>query len=669
MKRILTVILALQFFCLTALSQSTISGTVKDAKGAAIAGVSVGVKGTSVGTVTDDLGNFRLNAPASAGILVFSYVGYTSQEISVGGKQSVDAILEEDVSNLKGVVVVGYGTQSRETVTGSISKLDNKILQNVPFTNPASALQGALPGVRVQSISGQPGAAPRVIVRGGTSINNPDGASPLYIVDGIIRNDMNNIASDDIESIQVLKDAASTAIYGARGSNGVVIITTKSGKPGKTQINYRYDFGISKQGKTYDLASARDYITLSRLSTVPYPKFAPSNSENLPNGFGTGNDLTNNTAFTTQFLSPENEHKLNEGWESMPDPLDPSKTIIFKETDFQGLAFQTGMSHNHFAEITGGTDKATFNAGIGFMSAEGPIITTKYDRLSFNLNGTIKARDNLSFFGRVMFSNSNKREPASPYAFVSFYRNGSLPPTAKYTFEDGTLAPGDNQYTSNPVYTMNNIRGKNTTQNLTLSAGARWNILPGFSFDPQVSLYNLNEDFWRFQPSFLDGPLALNTSREATSYTSRWRQNQVDGVFSYQKTFGLFHNLNAKAGISYFDREQSVFNAMGRNASTDLIPTLNASAEPVLVNSSITKQVILGYFGRVNYDFDQKYLLSLNMRYDGASNLGADNKWGFFPGVSVGWNVDKENFWSFPAELVNLKLRMSYGVNGNISGL
>lgn len=645
-------------------------GSVRDSKGLTLPGVSVVVKGTTLGTVTDIDGKFMLTIPVDAQMLVFSFVGMKTQDIVIGRNSVYNVTLSENLVGLDEVVVIGYGTQSRETLTTSVTKLDNKVLENVTYANAASALQGAVSGVRVQSTSGQPGAAPRIVIRGGTSINNPNGASPLYIIDGVTRTDMNDINSEDIESLQVLKDAASTSIYGARGSNGVVIITTKSGKPDQTRVTYSYDLTLSTPGKLYELANARDYLTMNRLGVFAAPKFGNNASRLiLPMGYGTGNDLTNKTSFTTQYLTAENEYKLKEGWESMPDPADPSKTLIFKNTDFQALTYQTGISNNHNISISGGNKKATFNAGIGYLTSQGTVITTNYDRISFNLNGDIKVKDNLSFFSRVLFSSAHDNAPYSG-SDVTFFRNAGLAPTAKFTFEDGSLAPGTNSTIGNPVYYKNNRLNNNLNERLTITIGSHWDILPGLSFDPQVSMYNSTGDSYAFQPGFWNGPLSYVTTRYASAQNAKWRQTQADGVFSYSKSFLSDHHLDAKAGISYFGREQSSLSAYGRNASTDLIPTLNASGEATSVSSYISNQVILGYFGRINYDYQKKYLFSLNMRYDGASNLGDQNKWGFFPGVSVGWNVNKEKFWKvFPEELLRLKLRASYGVNGNITGL
>jgi TonB-linked SusC/RagA family outer membrane protein len=548
--------------------------------------------------------------------------------------------------------------------------MDNKVLQNVPYSNVASALQGTVSGVRVQSISGQPGAAPRVIVRGGTSINNPNGSSPLYIIDGIIRPDMNDISSDDIESIQVLKDAAATSIYGARGSNGVVIVTSKSGKKGKTSINYGYDLTVSNIGKTYDLASAQDYLTIMRMGVIDADKFPDyTNRLGLAIGYGTGNDFTKNTAFTTQYLSDANKYKLDEGWQSMPDPVDPSKTLIFDDTDFQDLTYQTGISHNNHFEISGGTDKATYNAGLGYLTSQGNVITTKYDRLSFNLSGTLKAGDNLEFNGRVLYSTSSTN--ASPYGDnVTFYRSAGLAPTAKVYFEDGTLAPGQDYNMGNPLYNMANRISQNTKDNLTLSSGLKWTILPGLTFKPQISMYGINDDTYTFIKSYQNGAGAINVTRKASATDYRWKQYQADAVLNYIKSFSNDHNIDITAGYSYFTRKISLTSANGEAASSDLIPTLNASGKPTAVFGSVSDQVILGYFGRANYNYKSKYILSLSARYDGASVLGENNKWGFFPGISAGWLVNKEGFWTaLPKEVSKLKLRASYGVNGNISGL
>lgn len=647
-----------------------VTGTITDESGESLPGVNILVKGTAVGTVSDIDGMFKVAVPSDKDILVFSFIGYNNQEVSIGNNSSLNVILSSALSDMDEVVVIGFGEQSRELLTTSVSKMDERVLENVPYSNAASAMQGTLAGVRVQTTSGQPGAAPTVIVRGGTSINNPNGANPLYVVDGVIRPDINNLAPGDIETFQVLKDAASTSIYGARGSNGVVVITTKSAKAGYVSVNYSGSYSMSQPSSLYDLASARDYLTFARRAMIVQDIF-PDASFRLTNpvGFGTGNDLSNSTAYTTQYLTSENEYKLNEGWESMPDPIDPSKTLIFKDTDWQDVLFRTAAIQNHHVSVSGGTEKAKVSASLGYLDNEGIAITTGYKRYTMNVNGDFKVSDKFSFYGIVNYANSKDNQVNSITNI--FARAITLPPTTKYMFEDGTLAPGQALSEGNPEYVLRNRVAENSVESLTFSVGSRWQITPELSFDPQLSIYNRTSDSYNFQPAVLNGPNNLVDNRAASASISKWRQTQVDAVFHYSKTFGEDHNINATAGYAYFGRNTSSLYAAGQGASTDLIPTLNASAEATSVSSSISDQVIHGYFGRVNYDFNYKYLVSLNARYDGASNLGANYQWGFFPGVALGWNMHNEDFWEALPENVfsKLKIRTSYGINGNIGNL
>lgn len=646
-----------------------ITGVVTDeSTGETIPGVNVLVVGTTNGAATDIDGKFTLTVK-QGDRLRFTYIGYATTEVLISNQSIVNVSLQLDSQSLNEIVVIGFGEQSRETLTYAVSKVDQKVLENIPFANAASALQGTVSGVRVQTTSGQPGAAPRVIVRGGTSINNPNGAEPLYIIDGVIRNNMNDLNPDDIETFQVLKDAAATAIYGARGSNGVVIITTKTGKAGKTLVQYNYTLGMSEQWNQYEMASARDYIYFNRMGILRLAEKNPSQlfRLNQANGFGVGNDLTNNTAFTPQYLTPQNEHKLNEGWQSMIDPADPTKTIIFDEVDWQSILFRQAITHNHNVQVSGGSEKARFDMGIGYLQNEGVAINTDFQRFTVRMNGDVEVNKRLSVFGRLNFTNSSNTQVFDENQI--FQRALGLPPTAKFTYEDGTLAPGQNRTQGNPVYHLSRTQALNATNRLTLSAGGSYEIAPGLTFEPIGSLFMVQSTNNSFQKSFFNTPTQFVDNREASSFNSLFWQKQFDGIFTYKKSVGL-HNFQGKLGGSYFDRISYSASASGRGAASDLIPTLNASAEPTAVSSSHTQLRILGYFGRVNYDFDQKYLFSMSARADGASNLGKSNYWGFFPGISAGWNIHKEDFWSnVPATISSLKLRASYGVNGNISNL
>lgn len=674
-------------------AQTAVTGTIRDAKGNPIAGASIQLKGKSVTTTSDNSGNFSINLPDKTGTLIITNVGYGNSEIAIGGKNSIDVTLQESSSTLDDVVIVGFGKQSRELLTTSISKLDNRTLENIPYANVLSALQGSIPGLRVQSISGQPGVAPRVILRGGTAINNLNASNPLYLVDGVIRPHINDVAADDIESIQVLKDAAATAIYGARASNGVILVTTKSAKAGVTRIAYSYDMTIADEGnRDLEYTNAREYIEHARQSVVwTGVKLDPATTVSrltAPTGYGTGNNLLNSTAFTPQYLSPQNEHKLNEGWQSMPDPVDPTKTIIFKDTDFQKLRTQTARSHNHYLSVSGGTEKAKFNGGLGYMLGEGTALNSDYKRLTVNFNSSVQISPKLKVDGRLLYSNVDYRfivaDPTAQFTVLAntFYRSASLPNTAKYQFEDGTIAPGQSASAGNPHYYQIGPYAPvnaNNRQNVTISVAGRWDIIPGLAFEPMISSFEEKGHGRSFQPGFLSGITTFNTTRTATQYYGNVRNYQADAVFTYTKAI-VNHHFEAKAGYSYFDRKSYSVHSQGEAAAGDMIPTINASAIPRLAGgtnvitglpvNSEGRLITEGVFGRITYDYDQKYLLNFTGRYDGASNLGESTRFGFFPGIGVGWNLHREKFWEqLPEFFSSFKLRATYGVNGNIQGL
>ena len=650
------------------------TGNVSDSDGEPLAGVTVSVKGQPAMAVATDIdGNYKISVPDKNSTIAFSYIGMQPVEEKVNGRKEINIVMTSMAMELDDVVVVGYGSQSREMLTTSISKVDSKVLENVPYTNLTQALQGSVSGVRVQSTSGQPGEASRIIVRGGTSIGDPDGAAPLYVVDGITRDNINHISANDIESIQVLKDAASTSIYGAKGSNGVVIITTKSAKDGKATVNYNYDLTFSKIGKTYDFASAEEYITFQRVNrqtSIPGVTEGAQwwTTQSAP--YGTGNDLSNDSWYTTQYLTDANKHKLQEGWKSMPDPVDPSKTLIFQDNNWQNLGLRTGISHNHHLEVGGSSDRAKFLAGIGYMTTEGTLKGTDYDRLSFNMNGEVSILKNLSVNARMYFTQTTKNE--SPFDLASaFYRIPGTAPTTKIYNEDGSLTHGTSWGEANPLYALNIVNPKNKTrnQNQTYVFGGNWNILPELSFKPTVSLYRTQDMKDTFMPKHYNGRYVVD-SREARATRHMETHYQVDAVLNYIKTFKEDHNLNVMLGLNYTQRDYDDIAAGGKGGSTDNVTTVNGIAEKTEAWSSTSSNKMMGYFGRINYNYQNKYLLTLTARYDGASNLGKNNRYGFFPGASLGWRIDQEQF--YPEELkrnLQAKIRASYGVNGNIAGL
>jgi TonB-linked SusC/RagA family outer membrane protein len=648
--------------------QKTVSGKVTDSSSSPLPGVTVVVKGTTQGTVTNADGNYSLSNIPEDATLVFSFVGMKTQEVVVGSHSTINIAMEEETIGIEEVVAIGYGTQSRELLTTSISKIDTIAFENIPYTNAANVLQGTTSGVRVTSTSGQPGSAPLVIVRGGTSLD-PNGSYPLYVIDGIISPDMTSINPQDIESVQVLKDAASTAIYGARGSNGVVLITTKSAKKGEAVINYSYDISFSNYKSRLEMLSARDFIYYNRLGIAQAMKKWPFFEVVLGNASsaGTGNDLSKNTFYTTQYLTSENEHKLNEGWESMPDPLDESKTIIFKGTDWRDVMFQTSVSHNHNISASGGTDKATYRISLGYLDNDGITIKTGYKRLTLDMKGSVKLSDNLTVSSSAQYFSG--RTNGVYHESQLFGRMLQVAPTLKYEFEDGTLAWGPTGNKGNPEYRLNITPQSSLNEQSDFTLGASWEILPNLSFNPKVSLLKRAINSWSFTKSNYNGN-NYDESRYASETNKRYYARQADGIFSYSKSINNGHDLNITAGLSFLENEENYLSATGRGAATDLIRTLNASAIPVSISSSQTVFRYMGYFGRANYNYRGKYLASLSVRYDGASNLGDNYKWGTFPGVSLGWNLHNEKFWNESNLFISkLKLRTSYGINGNTNAL
>jgi len=641
-----------------------VSGKVTDSSGSPLPGVTVVIKGTTRGIITDTDGRYSCpNIPVNT-ILQFSFVGMKLQEIAVGSQTNINVTMIEETIGIEEVVAVGYGTMSREKITTSITKFDTEVLKNVPFSNLGTALQGTVSGLRVAQSDGQPGSNPTIVIRGGTSLTNPDGSAPLYIVDGVVRPRLTDLNQNEIESMEILKDAAATSIYGAKGANGVVLITTKSGKAGKFEFTYATNITVSTPTMVYDFLPAKDYLYFMRKGIAEVSKKVPSVLSYLdgPYACGTGNDLTNNTFFTPQYLTPENQHKLNEGWQSMPDPLDPSKTIIFDEYDYYDLLFRNALSQNHSLTASGGNEMATFNIMLGYENDQGLVKISGYKRYNANISGSIKVNEKVKVNARVMYSNSSQ-ERDRDYAY-SFRRVEA--PTAKIYFEDGSLCQGAKINLSNPLYRYTIYDDDNEEDNTTFSIGGHWDIMPGLAFEPQFSLYLIHRNMRYFEKAYYNGQ-NYETDRFAEANFSKTTQPQADLMFSYKKDFGK-HHFDTRAGYSYYSQDYYYLYAAGYGATSDFIPTLNACSEMDDITSTVDKVVYMGYLGRLNYDYNNKYLLTLTGRYDGASQLGKNNKWGLFPGVSMGWNLHNEEFWPL-ANLLNVKLRGSYGVNGNISGI
>ena len=660
-----------------AAQEQVITGTITDVEQVPLPGASIVISGTTTGTQTDFDGNFTIDANVGD-VLVFSYLGFDSQEMAVSNESVINVTLVQNTAMLDEVVVTGYGSQARGTLTTSVSKLDTEILETSTRSNAATALQGTIAGLRVTNTTGQPGATPQIILRGGTNFDGT--GSPLILIDGI-PGSFFALNSDDIESIEVLKDAAATAIYGARSANGVILVTTKTGKVGKTSINYRYKYSMNEERNDQKYLSAADFLNYNRQGHA-YSEQARGNPNfirqfiNGDNSFGIGGNTTN-SPFTTQLLTSDNQYLLNQpGWNSIPDILDPSREILFFDNQNVGdRIYQDSATQDHYLSFDGGNEKGTYYLGLGLLDNDGLILGSGFKRYSGKFSGSYRVSDKLKVNSNILYTHSNLSLSPLGNDDTVFRRFQGQAPTSR-DFDnnpDGTFSDvftvGQNQSFGNPLYYQDKFVRKNLEQRLAASVGIDWNLANNLLFSLNGSHFTINNHNENFNRSYRvgsnEGP--LRNAREASVRLQRTLRNQLTGTLNYTKKFGD-HNINALIGAEYFKDNFFTTSAGTRNSPTDLIETLNAGSEADGIPSSFeTEYLITSAFGRLLYDYDNRYLLGFTFRNDGSSRLG-NNKSDFFPGVSFGWNLHNENFFAESAigkTISRIKPRLSYGVNGN----
>ena len=655
----------------------TISGTILDSEtNSGLPGVTIAIKGAGTGTQTDELGNFSLQA-SSGDVLLISFIGFASQEILISDQNNLTLLLIPETQNLDEVVVIGYGTQSRRNITSAIAKLDNNVLANAPRANVGSALQGSLPGLQVVNLSGQPGAIPYILLRGGASINNP--GAPLVVIDGIIRA-FNDIAPDDIASIELLKDAASTAIYGARANNGVILITTKQGKAGTSQISYKFNAGFNQRRQGYNYLGAKDFIYYTRLGHLNSKRtLAQANSSR---GFGLLTDAANLASFDIRSFNSDNANLLTQGWDTLSDPY--GGTIIFKDHqgEVEDIVFQNTQTQDHYLSATGGNDRGNYFASFNYYKEDGVIVGSDYKRYTGAINGSYKLRKNLEVNTGANFSNSGQLG-VNGSEVNNIYRNLSIWPTFNPWLDEAKTKPnpGNGINDGNPLYWLDKLQRSNEINRITANASIKYDILPGLYVKLSGNGYffeNQNESFQKATQSYLNlfanPPSFSNTARTSTLSISKSFQQTYNGIINYTTTLARDHNITAMIGAEHYDINSTFLQIQGSKAPTDDIPTANASTEFTPAGNTVSKSEnkIISTFGRLNYNFKEKYLLTLVFRQDGVSSLAAQNRWGFFPGLSAGWLVDQESFFqksSLSKVISSLKPRISYGLNGNVNGI
>ncbi len=670
-----TIFLILCILCsLGAMAQKkSITGVVMDASGESIIGASVVEVGTTNGVITDISGKFTLMVDPNGKIKV-SYIGYQPQVLDVKGRNSFNIKLKEDSEMLDEVVVTGYGgKQLRTKVTNSISKVSEESLKVGVFSNPAQALSGAVSGLKVTQSSGNPGSTPTIVLRGGTEWDGS--GSPLVMVDGQLRDGLNDINPEDIESMEVLKDAGATALYGARASNGVILITTKTGKVGKAEINLKAKVGMNYINNPYDFLGAKDFITAIRTAYDTTP-WASKSSLDGASAYGTGNKYGSDLVWNLLVKDSGNEFLLNKGWQQMQDPLNSSVTLLYKDIKPSDYNLNNpSLTQDYNVNMSGGNDKGTYYAGLGYNKSEGLPISSFYERYSFIFNGSYKLADWITASSNFNYNRANWRSmPGSQDNEGNYFgRIMSLPPTVRYEDEDGNPVLGPNHSDGNQSYQPEKWLVDNQTDKFTMIQSLEIRPMKNLVIKGTANWYYSEGVYESFTKDFETAPGKFNTTRSSSAKFERDFSQTYNVVLNYNNTFAQNHNIDVMLGSEYYDKKTKGFSASGSGAPTDDFADLNLTDNGEgkrTIDSWHSQYRILSYFGRLNYDYQGKYLLSGVFRYDGYSSLLGDNRWGFFPGVSAGWIFGKEDFIKNAVPDLSFgKLRFSYGMNGNATGI
>ena len=654
-----------------AFAQNKVTGTVVDATGEPVIGASVIVKGTTNGTVTDFNGNFTINNVPANGSLEISYIGFKTQQVAVAGKTSVSVTMQEDNALLDEVVVVGYGVQRKSDVTGALTRVNEEQLNNRPVSNALEALQGKAAGVDITS-SERPGTMGSITIRGTRSLNASN--SPLYVVDGIPMQSggIDDLNPRDIEAIDILKDASSTAIYGSRGANGVVLITTKRGKEGKMQLSYSGSFTFEKLVDKSPSMSASDYITWRRWA------YYNADPENNPRG-----DQPNQEKDQDYFSGdPYALANVNKGWAG--GTWDGSKV---SNTDWGDLVTQTGITQEHTVRGQGGTKDLQGSFSFGYLDNDGTQKGQKYKRYNvaittdiqatkwFKLGGSLNASWSEQKYGFSRTGQSSNSGPTDIYGAAKALPNYTVPYDDNGDIIEQPGGTVVNQYTVIDEWTKSTDNRQYFRAIGSLYAqldfGALWEPLKGLTYK-----FQFGPDF-RHQRmgNYLDESSA--TRRGSTNYArrqdNRYFSWTADNMLLYNRVFGD-HNV----GVTLLHSASKYNHETGSMSSQNIyMPSflwnnlgdvdITEATNKAAMSTGLSENQLMSYMARVNYSFMDRYLLTVSGRWDGSSVLAEGHKWAFFPSFALGWRMEQENFLKNVEWLDQLKLRFGIGTTGNSS--
>ncbi|RYC67957.1 MULTISPECIES: SusC/RagA family TonB-linked outer membrane protein [Spirosoma] len=649
----------------TAVADQTISGRVTDgATGAGLPGVSVVVKGTSRGTTTDGEGNYRVNAPDGAVTLVLSFIGYVTQEVAVGNRSTVNVTMAVDDKTLSEIVVVGYGTQNRRELTGSIASINTQTIRDQPVTNVVEGLTGRLPGVLVQQNTGAPGNAPSIKVRGLGSISAGNG--PLVVIDGQPINSgtqtnaggLNLLNPNDIEKIDVLKDASATAIFGSRGANGVVLVTTKRGKSGQPRINVDYYTGVQEVSKKVELLNAQQFAEYSKeASNTAYLERVPGASINDPNS---------QRASGQRYRYPRGEIA---GYN-----FDNPASLTYY--DYQDLIFRRAPISNYQVSASGGTDRVQYFVSGNYLTQQGIIRGSDLNRYTVrsNIDAQLssKLKVGLSFSPSYTLENRVNSDghwanngvinaALSAMPILPIYQADGV----TYNSQASIAAPYDYPGITNPVANITERDDKANTLRLLGNAYAELSIWKSLRYrgtiGGDVSSFRQNQ----FQTSAIPlNQLLPPNANNGTSFTSQNINWVTNHTLNYTLDIGTKHHAEALIGMEAQRNDYEENRVTANNFPNDAVRTINAGV--ITGGLSFRDQwTMASYFARFNYALLDRYLFNVSIRRDGSSRFGANNRYGTFPSASVGWRVTEEPFMKSIPVISELKLRASYGLSGN----
>jgi len=614
MKKLYLTLLIFLLGSYTLSAQDLLSGTVTDAEnGDPIPGVSIKVINTTNGATTDLDGNYSIRVDSDAQ-LQFSFIGYKTQTISVNGRSQINVQLEVDVETLSEVVVVGYGTVRKSDLTGSVASVKSEDIVKVPASNPVQALQGKVSGLQVSNTSGDPGAEPVVRLRGIGTLNDNN---PLYVVDGVILNGgVNFLNPNDIASVEVLKDASATAIYGSRGSNGVILITTKQGKPGGVRVNFSAEQSWESISNKIGVMDGREFATYVN-------EFAP----------GTYNNLD-----------------------------------VLPNVDYQDLIFEDlAPINNYNASVSSASEKSDYYFSLGYYNQDGILPKSDFERITAKLNNNYKIGESFKIGLNITLASTTKSN--APGVITTALR--AFPIDEPFTTDSlGNEVFAEVRGSANPLAAIEYQNSTTNRQEALANIFAEYSFLDGFSFKTAFQFNGNLAKTKSFTPQFYVAPLQQNETSDISQSYSDFYQLIFENTLSYNKEFGGIHRINAVAGYTTQQTRSEFLNGSAQNLlrEEEEFWYINAGdGDPLLqsVNNNASETALVSILARVNYSLMDKYLFTATYRRDGSSKFGANNRYGVFPSFALGWNLSEESFFPKTNFVENIKLRASWGVVGN----